>query len=289
MKLSVVIPCLNGAATLGEQLEALAAQVWTEPWEILVADNGSTDGSRELVRRYQERMPHLRLVDAADRSGQPHALNVGAREASGEALLFCDADDVVGEGWLRAMGQALARHDFVAARIDVDRLNPPWVSASRRGTQEQGLQRIPYPPYLPHAGGGTLGVKRALHEAVGGFDHELPAIHDTLYCLRIQLMGTPLVFVPEAVVHMRLRATFSGIFRQGRSYGFYSTLLYRKSLALGTPKLPRPWKNGVWAWWSLARSLPELREKPGRARWMFAAGYRFGRLGGSLRHRVAAP
>ncbi|HET9225168.1 MAG TPA: glycosyltransferase, partial [Thermoanaerobaculia bacterium] len=44
-KLSVVIPCLNAEATLGDQLEALAGQGWSGEWEVIVADNGSTDGS----------------------------------------------------------------------------------------------------------------------------------------------------------------------------------------------------------------------------------------------------
>jgi cellulose synthase/poly-beta-1,6-N-acetylglucosamine synthase-like glycosyltransferase len=49
---SVVIPVLNGAATLGRQLEALAGQTYDQPWEIVVADNGSTDGTVELVEAW---------------------------------------------------------------------------------------------------------------------------------------------------------------------------------------------------------------------------------------------
>ena len=61
--LSVVIPCLNGAATLGVQLAALARQEWSEPWEVLLADNGSTDGSAELALGYRDRLPGVRVVD----------------------------------------------------------------------------------------------------------------------------------------------------------------------------------------------------------------------------------
>jgi glycosyltransferase involved in cell wall biosynthesis len=52
MKLSVIIPCLNGAATIATQLAALARQQWDQPWEIVVADNGSTDESAGIVERY---------------------------------------------------------------------------------------------------------------------------------------------------------------------------------------------------------------------------------------------
>ncbi len=77
---------------------ALANQQWSEPWEVLVVNNRCTDRSIEIVERYRERLPRLRVVDASARQGQAHALNVGARAATSDALAFCDADDVVGQG-----------------------------------------------------------------------------------------------------------------------------------------------------------------------------------------------
>ena len=125
VKLSVIIPCYNGAKTIAVQLEALAFQQWSEPWEVIIADNGSTDDSIAIVERYRHRLPHLRIVDASARKGQPYALNVGAQAASGEALVFCDADDEVGPGWLAAMGEALSKYDFVACRFETKKLNSP--------------------------------------------------------------------------------------------------------------------------------------------------------------------
>src|SRR3954452_8254427 len=117
-KLSVGIPCLNAASTLGVQLAALTRQSWPGGWEVIVADNGSTDGSREIVESYRGRLPGLELVDASDRRGQAHARNAGAAAASGDAFLFGDADDEVAPGWLAALGRALAVHEFVACRYD---------------------------------------------------------------------------------------------------------------------------------------------------------------------------
>jgi GT2 family glycosyltransferase len=288
MRLSVVIPTFNGGDTIGGQLGALSRQRWGDEWEVVVADNGSTDETRAIVGSYSPRLP-LRIVDASQVPGQPHALNVGARSATGDALLFCDDDDEVGEGWLAAMGRALAQHPFVACRIDPYKLNAPWVVESRGKFQWNGLQQIPYPPFLPHAGGGTLGIWRSLFETMGGFDESLLALHDTFLCLRIQLAGVPLHFVPDALVHVRYRHTFAGIYRQAHTYGEYSTLLYRKSRELGTPPLARPVRDSLIAWYSLLRSLPALRRKGGLARWVFSLGYRVGRMKGSLKHRVLAP
>lgn len=56
---SIVIPCLNGAATLADQLDGIAAQEWSGEWEIVVADNGSTDGSADIALSYSDRMPSI--------------------------------------------------------------------------------------------------------------------------------------------------------------------------------------------------------------------------------------
>ncbi len=284
MKLSVVIPCYNAAATLGEQLEALARQNWSGEWEVIVADNGSTDDSRGIAARYAERLP-LRIVDASARRGAGFAYAAGAAAATGDALLFCDADDVVGEGWLAAMAAALAVHDFVAAACDMEKLNEPWVRATRANTQKTGLQQYHYPPFLPHAGGSTLGVKRALFEAIGGFDQSLQLL-DTDLCWRLQLAGVHLHFVPEAVVHVRLRTSLRAIFRQALAWGEGNVALYRKYRPLGMPPLGRwAWIPG---WWALIRGIALWRTRGGRARWVWQCGWRLGRLRGSLRYRVWA-
>src|SRR5688500_9296124 len=100
MRASVVVPVRDGAATIGEQLAALAQQDFPGSWEVVVADNGSRDGTADVVRSFRDRLPGLRLVDASARPGASHARNAGAAAATGEVLAFCDADDVVDPGWL---------------------------------------------------------------------------------------------------------------------------------------------------------------------------------------------
>jgi glycosyltransferase involved in cell wall biosynthesis len=286
MKLSVIIPCLNEAEYIGAQLEALANQQRSEPWEVIVSDNGSTDRSLAIVEEYKTRVPNLRIVDASDRRGQAHAKNVGARAATGDALAFCDADDEVAPGWVAAIGEALSQYDFVASRFDVKKLNPPWLLDGRGSPQSTGLQTYRYPPYLPHAGGCGLGVRRALHEAVGGFDESWLLLEDTEYCFRVQLTGVPLHFAPDAVVHIRFPRTTRGVYRQAYSWGKYNVLLYKKYRPLGMPKLS--WKDGVLAWIGIVKTLPAVRSKHGRAVWLWQFAWRTGRVHGCFQYRVLA-
>lgn len=293
MKLSVIIPCYNAAETLGEQLEALAAQVWDQPWEVIVADNGSKDGSRQVAERFLGRVPGLRIVDASARKGGAFARNLAAQHARGESLAFIDADDVVAPGWVAAIGSALETHSFVASRFDIERLNrDSWISRTRRNPQSDGLQRIGYPPHLPHSGGCGIGVRRELHERVGGFDETLLRLMDTDYCFRIQLQcGVELTFVPEATVYVRYRDTLGGMFRQTReraAYNIYLAERYRPADA--APRHP------LRAWYRLGQRLlrhlwrlRNVRRREQFAEWLRVFGWHIGLAQGSLKLRVPPP
>jgi glycosyltransferase involved in cell wall biosynthesis len=239
MKLSVIIPCYNAADTIATQLEALSNQKWSEPWEVIVADNGSKDESVEVIKKYKEYIPHLRIIDASNKRGQAYAKNIGAKNAYGESLVFCDADDEVAPGWLESMGNALSKYDFVACRMDIKKLNPFWVLKSRGNSQASGIQQYKYPSYLPHAGGSTLGVKRWIHDSIGGFDESMLLLEDTDYCWRIQLRGIKLHFVPDALIHVRFKTTLRGIYKQAYRWGEYNVKIYKRYLPLGMPKLSR--------------------------------------------------
>jgi glycosyltransferase involved in cell wall biosynthesis len=280
--ISVVLPVRNAAAVIGQQLAALSRQRWDGSWEVVVSDNGSTDGTRDVVEQYRERLPHLRVVDSSDRRGPGHARNVGAAAACGTSLLFCDADDEVGDGWLAAMATALSTHHFVAATLDRAKLNPDWVQPAR---PRSGLLDTS-PPFLPYAFTAALGVKRALHLAVGGFDEEFAvSCEDRDYCYRIQLAGTPLHLAPGAVVHYRLRCTFADIYRNARDYAAGNVLLFVRYRAQGLRR-PSPLRS-LGSWLALVPRLPfAFRRRQELAQWCVRLGWLVGRARGSLTHRV---
>lgn len=282
-RLSVVIPCYNAADTIGAQLEALAEQQWSRPWEVIVVDNRSTDASPAIIERYARQLPHFRLVGAPARQGQPYALNIGVAASTAEAIAICDADDVVGEGWVAAMGEALSKCDFVAGRMETRRLNPEWVYASI-GDHPQlvGLQISSYPPYLPHAGSGNLGIKRSVHERIGGFSEDFPYLLDTEYCIRVQLAGVKLHYVPEAVVHLRYRPTLKSIYAQTRNWSQYEVRLFSRYRNVNDLEFWR-WRAYALIWIGVIKKLPRLLcSRKGRALLAWRLGRQIGTLRGSL-------
>jgi len=233
MKMSVILPCFNGAKTIVIQLEALVNQQWSGLWEVIFVNNGSTDNSVEIVEQYRDRLPNLRVVDAytppGPRLGVSHSYNVGVKASTGDAFVFCEADDEVASDWLAMMANALSKFEFVAGALEHKRLNEAWLSADQEpGAQSEGLVAVTYPPYLPFAFGCNLGMRRSLYEAIGEFDESLVCAWDMDYSWKVQLAGTELHFVPDAVVHYRLRPTLKALYRQGKNWGPELPLLQQR-------------------------------------------------------------
>jgi glycosyltransferase involved in cell wall biosynthesis len=281
VKLSLVIPCLNGARTLGDTLEALTRQSWTQPWEVIFADNGSTDGSVDLARRFQGRIPNLRIVDASLRRGQPFALNTGAHAARGKSIAFTDADDQIADGWIAAMGDALARHEMVGCRTDATKFNPAWIQNS---PQREGIQKLWYPPWLPHVGGGTLGLRKALFEAIGDFDEALPYLHDTDLCIRAQMRGAEIHFVEDAVLHFRNRSSLIDHYRQAVNYAEYNAILAKRYWEPNTRQAVF-WKRYVKDCLHLLQLARYARRLDRRFEFAWSLGRQIGRAKGVLKHR----
>lgn len=285
VRLSVVIPSRNGVGTLGAQLERLAEQEWYEPWEVIVADNGSTDGTPALVERFRERLPGLRLVDASDQVGINHARNAGARAARGELLAFCDDDDEVGPGWVAAIGSALLRHQFVGGRLDSDTLNEPWMVAIRGRPQVDGP--VPFDGQPSYTIGSNFGIRRSLHERIGGFDETfIGGAEDADYSWRAQRAGATLHFEPRAVVAYRLKADLRATFRQARSYGVGYVSLYARHRVHGLPEPKRVWLYGALSWAGIVRYFPRSTSKVALGRFLWQLGWKLGMLEGSIRNRV---
>lgn len=236
MKISLIIPCYNAADTLADQLEAILDQPADFPFEIIVADNRSTDHSREVVCSFVDRYPQVKLVDAVEKQGPGYARNVGCRHATGDILVFCDADDVVGRDWLPKIVAGLADADLAIGRIEHKRLNKDsWLaefSIDSNNFEDDDLEvedhRAPFPPYLMMVRGWGFAIRREIHEKIEGFDEELMAAEDIDYGFRAQLAGATVNFVQDAVLHYRLRPTTEKMKAQWYNYGYFTALMRKR-------------------------------------------------------------
>jgi glycosyltransferase involved in cell wall biosynthesis len=282
---SVVLPVLNGEPHLPEQLAALAEQDYAGPWEVVVADNGSRDRTAAVARAFAERLPHLRVVDASSRRGLNHARNIGAFEAHGDFLAFCDADDVVAPGWLAALTAAAADAHLVAGAIENRTLNG-GVSGWRT---EGPLQELPVKHgFLAAAPGGNCGVWADVARELWWDEAYRFGSSDIEFSWRAALAGYRLLFVPAAVISQRHRPRMRSLARQHFAYGASGCRLYRSFRPLGMPPADASFARAEWR--DVARGLPgAVRSRELRGAWVKQTAFRLGRVAGSVRHRVLFP
>ncbi|WP_062133825.1 glycosyltransferase [Demequina aestuarii] len=284
--LSIVIPCFNSAHTLPRQLGALAAQEWDGAWEVVVADNGSTDATAAVAASWSDRLPRVTVVDASARRGAAHARNIGARHASFSHVVWIDADDAVESGFLEAMARALAQADFCCGTWDA-----PHDGARLEAlpdSSEKGWRAVVADRGFMDAVGACngIGVSISALEAAGGFPEDMTwGSEDTVFCWSMQLAGYPLVRVASARVAVHPRDSASEVWRQQVNWGIGAVDAYRRFRAHGAPRSSTI--GALVRWCVLIAVVPVVALVPRwRYGWWGTVARRWGRMRGSLRFRT---
>lgn len=285
-EVTVVVPALDAARTIGAQLDALLHQRTSLRFEVVVADNGSTDGTAELVRQRAGGSPVVRLVDASARRSQNTARNAGVAAARADRVLLCDADDVVDEDWLEVMATALETASLVGGRLERLRLNEEYVRRWGRPAGIGGITDVM--GFLPFPSGACCGFRRTVWEQLGGFDERYAGGGDeTEFFWRAQLAGHRLEDVPRAIVHYRMRSTPREMWRQSYRWGRQAAMLYRDFRPHGMPHSVRRAAR-EWAW-TVKLGVQSVGGGPASDEALRQLAYRCGRLAGCVRFRVVYP
>ena len=194
---SVITPCYNAAAFVGETLASVAAQR-APTLEHIVVDDGSTDASWAVITAAAaaHSLGRLRAVRLEANQGGAHARNVGAALARGAYLMFLDADDVLAPGTLAALAAALRDETAAAAICSWHRLR------QRRGAWRVEQRDIPFPPPPDPLLGWLTGTwvppcavlwGRDAYERTGGWDETLTLDDDGDLMMRALARGVRLV------------------------------------------------------------------------------------------------
>jgi glycosyltransferase involved in cell wall biosynthesis len=186
--ISIVIPAYQEEAYIVRTLVALRA---TASLEVTVVANGCTDRTAEAARAHGAR------VIETPRAGVSHARNLGARESVGDALLFLDADTVLGPGALDPIAAAVpARADYGTCRIRPDRPTP-------RATVATTL--LAWGHRIAGTSLGVLFCTRALFERSGGYDERLVAGEDNDLNARFRCLGGRRIYLGEVCAFTSMR------------------------------------------------------------------------------------
>ncbi len=231
---SVIVPSYNREVEIRELLESFTRLDFPpDRYELIIADDGSTDDTAALVRQFQQTAPFALKFFAQENRGPGAARNMGMSRARGDFFIFIDSDCTVSPGWLQAIDKALHREqadafggpdsfreDFPALLKAINYSMTSFLTTGGiRGHKKKRLGKF-YPRSF------NMGLSRQLYEKVGGFGG-LRHGQDIEYSHRIIRSGAKVILVPEAVVYHKRRTSLKKFFRQVFNWGVARINLYK--------------------------------------------------------------
>lgn len=230
---SVIVPTFNRRRLLQRLLACLdEACVAGARFEVVVAVDGSTDGTGEMLESLPTRYP-LRIVPGENR-GPAAARNRAMTAATGEVLIFLD-DDVQPVDGLIERHLAIHRRDPRAAVIgpmlaSSNARMPPWLcwEAATIHRQYEMFESGFFGPTALHFYTGNASVRREDALGAGGFDERFQRAEDVEFAYRLASRGIHFFFAPEAKVVHEPDRTLAGWLRMAYQYGRHAVLLERK-------------------------------------------------------------
>jgi mycofactocin glycosyltransferase len=240
---SVIIPTKDRRDELGECVDAVFAQDYPkDKMEVVVVDDGSRDGTGDLVRTY----PCILLTNSESR-GQSYSRNVGAKEARGEILAFLDSDCVPEKKWLQELityfqweriGAVGGYVDGYFEATTLDRYEKAFSPLNlgkhiMLGTNNESTFYVPTCNLLIH--------RQAFIET-GGIRESMHVGEDVDFCWRLRKKGYDTLYIPRGTVYHKHRNSLVKMFKRRADYGTSEAILYRmhpeKKKTVQLPVLP---------------------------------------------------
>lgn len=211
-EVSLVIPTLNEGENLSMTIESVLETI-TGAYEIIVVDNGSTDGSTDFIEQMED--SRIRLLRTGERLGVAGARNYGAAFAESEILIFIDAHMLFPRNWLAPVLDVLHEEQVRVVVPAVSTWGNPYAIGYGINWKGEKLEpkwlgkQFPHPYPVPLAGGCFQAFHRAFFYEIGGYDPGMTNFgsEDLEMCLRVWLLGYQVKIVPQVEISHRFRRT----------------------------------------------------------------------------------
>ena len=218
MKVSVIIPVYNDSEGIQDTLTSVLRKS-SHSLEIIVVDNGSTDETPIKIREFTETHADVIMRTEAEIQGSYAARNTGIEHASGDVLVFLDADQTVTEGWLETGIAEMEAKDAHYLAPDVGLVLPDDPTLSSRYNHRTGFPIRDFIERQGFAPTACLFVTRELIDDVGMFDDRLVSGGDKEFGNRVRDAGYELHYTSEVVIHHPTRNSFRSLVKRNLRIG----------------------------------------------------------------------
>lgn len=236
-KVSIIMPVWNGEPWVGEAIQSVLTQDYSN-WELLIIDNGSTDGSKQIIESFSD--PRIALLTQTH-SGVSYARNLGLKHCTGEFLCFLDCDDRLPEKSL-------------SSRVELFQSNPELMFVDgqviRYGSKLERVESLyqpeidlinPLEELMRLSGkcfvGITWMIRRSQLEAVS-FHNELTHSEDLCFFAEASSKGGLYSSVKEPIYEIRTRSNSAMRNLEGLAHGYSTCFEYLK-----TKLQPTSWQD----------------------------------------------
>lgn len=228
--LSVVMPVRDLAPFVGAAIESILAQTHRD-FEFVILDDGSTDGTRDIVRRWRDRDPRIRLIEREAGLGPAESSNLVVREARGAILARMDGDDISHPDRLRLQLEALRSHPEAVLVGSLCEGIDGAGRVVRPRDRSRLVARSPFAPF-PH---GSIMFRREAFERIGGYRREANFWEDLDLYRRLSHIGGLLV-LPAALYRHRASPLSTRLTSRRREVERSVDRMYRQVVAGEAPR-----------------------------------------------------
>ncbi len=225
MRFSVIVPSYNSRLTIASCLEALLSQsVPLSEYEIIVVDDGSTDGTEEVVRRYGV------IYLSQPHRGPAAARNLGVAQAAGEIVLFTDADCIPATDWIEKMSLPFEDDEIVGAKGVYRTRQRELIARFVQLEYEDKYEKMRRNRFIDFVDTYSAGYRRDVLLANDGFDTGFPeaSVEDQEFSFRLAERGYKMVFQPQAIVYHHHASDLQSYVRKKFRIGYWKVRLHAR-------------------------------------------------------------
>lgn len=219
--LSVIIPVYNDPSGLKDTVEGILQTRFDGEFEIVIVDNNSTDDTYDVAQSYAARHDRVHAVIEDDIQSSYAARNTGIEHATGDVLVFVDADITMDPDWLDTIATEIDDEEYLTYDVEVyvPDGEDTWVA---RYNEHTSFPIEEYAKERDFGGGGCIAVRREVFEDVGRFNHRLISGGDAVFGHRVAASGRDIRFTPKTRVYhparTSLRSQIKKEIRVGRGF-----------------------------------------------------------------------